>query len=57
MLKIATCQMTSGIDLSKNLEEAESFIRKAAMEGCNLNLSAGNFCIDAQRTAGRISFS
>lgn len=28
--------MTSGIDLSKNLEEAESFIRKAAMEGCNL---------------------
>ena len=36
MLKIATCQMTSGIDLSKNLEEAESFIRKAAMEGCNL---------------------
>ena len=38
MLRIATCQMTSGPDLGANLQIAESLIRKAAREGANLAL-------------------
>lgn len=36
MLKIATCQMTSGSNLYENLEEAERLIKRAAKSGCNL---------------------
>lgn len=33
MLRIATCQMTSGPDIGANVQIAESLIRKAAREG------------------------
>ena len=38
MLRIATCQMTSGPDIGANVQIAESLIRKAAREGANLAL-------------------
>ena len=36
MLRIATCQMTSGPDTAANLQTAEMLIRRAAREGANL---------------------
>ena len=45
MLRIATCQMTSGPDLGANLQIAESLIRKAAREGANLALLPEMFTI------------
>ncbi len=36
MLKIATCQMTSGSDVQENLKKASSLIRQAALQGAEL---------------------
>ena len=45
MLRIATCQMTSGPDIGANVQIAESLIRKAAREGANLALLPEMFTI------------
>ena len=50
MLRIATCQMTSGPDLGANLQIAESLIRKAAREGANLALLPEMFTIMSNRS-------
>ncbi len=36
MVKIGTCQMTSGSDIETNLQVAERLIRQAASQGCAL---------------------
>lgn len=45
MLRIATCQMTSGPDVGANLQIAESLVRKAAREGANVALLPEMFSV------------